>query len=72
VLPHLSRSEEELKVDFAIFLYKSDILSLGKAAELLNISKLEFQKALKERKIPINYTIQDVDQDVETLKKLGF
>jgi predicted HTH domain antitoxin len=42
VLPHLSRSEEELKVDFAIFLYKSDILSLGKAAELLNISKLEF------------------------------
>ena len=72
LLPYLSRSEEELKIDFAIFLYKSEILSLGKAAELLNLSKMEFQQALKERNIPINYTVQDVDQDVETLKKLGF
>ena len=72
VLQHVSRTEEELKTDFAVFLYKSEILSMGKAAELIGLDKLAFQQALKKRDIPVNYKASDLDQDVETLKKLGF
>lgn len=63
-------TESEIKQELAIILYQKKKISLAKAASLLNMNRLEFQKLLAEKKIPINFDISDFDKDIETLKKL--
>ena len=42
-------SEEELLVEVVLLLFKEDKISLGKAAELLNMSQIRFQGLLGDR-----------------------
>ncbi|KGE88371.1 hypothetical protein IX84_09260 [Phaeodactylibacter xiamenensis] len=64
-------TEEELTVEIAVALYQREILSLGKAAAFANMHRMIFQAALAERKVPINYSVEDLEDDLATLDKLG-
>lgn len=73
ILLALNESENDLKnrikLTLAIQLYKLEKLTIGKAAQLAGISRLEFEKELSTNKIPIsNLTEEDVLGDVEKLK----
>ena len=61
----------DLKVELALLLYMQYRLSIGKARELANMSLWEFRQLLAFRKIPTHYDINDLNDDVTTLKKMG-
>ena len=61
----------ELKVELALLLYTQYRLSIGKARELANMSLWEFRQLLAFRKIPAHYDINDLNDDVATLKQMG-
>ena len=56
--------ERDVLVDIAIGLYKREQASLGRAAEIANMSSPAFLDELGRRKIPINYEINDLHADL--------
>jgi predicted HTH domain antitoxin len=64
-------TEVDLRQELALTLYKQDRVSLGKAAEIAGVDRWAFQALMKERGVFINYDVEDLDNDVTTLKKLG-
>ncbi len=73
ILLTLNESEEELKkrikLSFAIQLYIQQKVTIGKAAQIAELSRLQFETLLSENKIPISsLELEDVLKDVEKLK----
>lgn len=64
-------SEQEFLLEIAISMYERKILSPGKAAEFANLHRFAFQKELAKRKIPIHFSIEEVEKDLKTLTELG-
>ena len=62
-----SRSESEI---VALHLYKNGTISLGKAGEILGLSKQEMLHLLSIRDTPINYDVDDLKLDLETLDRV--
>ena len=63
-------SPSELKIDIALWLYERKKLALPRAARLSGLSIIEFNKVLSERGIGIRYSENDLENDIQTLKKL--
>lgn len=55
------------RLDMALWLYEKRSLSLGKAASLAELSRMEFMEVLYKNKVEV-YTEQDLLQDLETIK----
>jgi predicted HTH domain antitoxin len=73
ILLALNESENELKkrikITLAIQLYILQKLTIGKAAQLSGLSRLEFENELSKNKISIsNLNEEDVLNDIEKLK----
>lgn len=62
---------EELKRELAIHLFEEGKLSFGKAKDLAGMTVWEFQQLLGSRKITVHYDLEDYEEDVETLERLG-
>ena len=60
----------ELKVQIALYFYEKGKLSFGKARQLSGLSVWEFMERLKDNQIPIRYDIEELKEDIETIKKL--
>lgn len=63
-IPEGERSKA-VKQELAVSLYARDVLSFGKARELAEMSKREFQELLGEREIPRHYTEEEFAEDLE-------
>ena len=59
------RIEESL----ALQLYLEGKVSMGKAAELLDLTVSEFLGLMRRRKIKLPYTARDLKKDAETLER---
>ena len=59
-----SRSEDEVKKDVIAFLYQKRVLTLEQAAVLAGVTRLDFQRLLAERNIPIHYDVADLEMDL--------
>lgn len=59
---------EALKRLVATF-YVDGTLSLGKAAELANVSKQDFIDFLADHNIPLNFGVDDFEEDLVTIKE---
>ena len=70
----LNKSESEtvstIKEIVALHLYKNGTISLGKAGEIMGLSKQEMLHLLSVRRIPINYDVDDLESDLETLDRV--
>ncbi|WP_297416665.1 UPF0175 family protein [Thermococcus sp.] len=62
--------ERELILLAAIELYREGKLSLGKAAQLAGLSVREFLYELRRREVPINYTLEEAEEDVRLIEGL--
>lgn len=72
VLRAAGMSEQEAKVEIACRLFDSGRLAIGHAARLAGMSEVNFEEQLAARGLPrYRYTDQMLDQDIESLKKLG-
>jgi predicted HTH domain antitoxin len=67
ILKATNVSEAELLLEFAIYLYDKNRLSLAKACKLAGLDQLSFQKELAIHGIYLKYSIEDLHQDLETL-----
>ncbi|MFP4222247.1 MAG: UPF0175 family protein [Phormidium sp.] len=65
-------SEQELIIELVLLLFQQEKISLGKAAELLNISQVKFQKILSERGINIHYDVDELQEDIQHLTAKGW
>ena len=64
-----SEIKQRIKISLAIRLYKLQKLTIGKAAQIAGLTRLQFETILSENEIPIsNLTIEDVISDTEKLK----
>jgi predicted HTH domain antitoxin len=75
VLALIKADKDELdpfiKRSLAVELYREGKLSLGKATELAGIkSKWEMLMLLSERGVPVDYTADDAENDLKTLKEV--
>lgn len=62
---------EDLKKELALVLYQQNKISFGKARELAGLNIWSFQQLLGDRGINIHYDVDDFDQDLHNLEKLG-
>ena len=61
---------DEMLIELATHLYASRRLNMGQAKRLAKLDLMSFQKELAKRNICINYTVEDLRNDVATLDKL--
>lgn len=66
----LNRAIPEWKLEYALKLYQNGEISIGKAAELSSISIWEFMEKLSQYKIPLNYSLEDLESDLKLVKDL--
>ena len=57
------------KITKAIKQYTEGKISMGKAAELADVSIWKFLDEMKERKIPIRYELYDIKKEIENTIK---
>jgi predicted HTH domain antitoxin len=63
-------TEDELKLEIAIMLYKQEKISSGKARAWTGLTVIEFQHELAKRGLFINYDVKDFEADVKTLQSM--
>ncbi len=76
VIPHdilqaTKMTEDELKLEIAIMLYKQQKISSGKVRTWIGLTVIEFQHELAKRGLCINYDVEDFQSDVKTLQSLS-
>ncbi|MDX1941816.1 MAG: UPF0175 family protein [Saprospiraceae bacterium] len=59
---------EEIRLGIALWLFQEKKLSLGKCAKIAGLHKMQFQKELGKRKIPVHYTEEDFQRDLKSVK----
>lgn len=66
---HVSEDEvgKEALKSIAVELYREGKVSMGKAAEIAGISKIEMMGVLREKKVPLQYTEKDLKEDLKAL-----
>ena len=66
----LQLTESQALLDFAVGLFTEGGITMGRAAEIARLARLEFQKELSRRGIPIHYDVEDLHADMITLSQL--
>ena len=64
-------TEQELRQEIGIMLFQREKLTLAQASKLAQLDFLQFQHLLASRKISVHYDIEELEQDLLTLKDLG-
>jgi predicted HTH domain antitoxin len=65
-------NEDELLLEIVVLLFQQEKLSLGKAAELLNMPQIRFQRLIAERGICVHYDVAEFEEDVKHLSAKGW
>lgn len=60
----------ELKKELAIHLYREGFLSFGNARRLAEMKKWDFHNLLGLRKIPRQYSENELEEDIESIKSM--
>lgn len=63
-------SIDEVRIELAVTLYESRRQSIGKARELAQMPLWQFRQLLASRKIPVDLTPRELDQEIATLQHL--
>lgn len=71
VLDSARLTADQLLVELAVHLYEQGRLSIGKAHELACLSLWEFRQLLGSRQIRPHFAIEDLEQDLSTLRQAG-
>lgn len=71
ILQAAKMTEDELRLEVAILLYKQDKISSGKARAWTGLTVIDFQHELARRGLCINYDVEDFQADVKTLQSMG-
>ena len=71
LIKDMNMSEEEIKLEFAVWLYERDQISLRKAARMSSLHWLDFSQILVNRNIPtVKMTDEEFETEVKTVNSL--
>lgn len=62
-------TSEQARIELAAGLYANRQVTLGQAAKIAGIPYVQFMKELGQRHICMNYGIEDLDQDIATVRR---
>ncbi len=71
MLAQANLSEQQARLELAVFLFEKRLFTLGKSAELAQVHRFVLQKELARREIPMHYDEEDYEQDLMTLRRLS-
>ena len=64
-------TEPELKAELALALFQRELLTLGQAASLAGMPQLDFQRLLAQRRIPLHYGVEAMEQDLQRASRIS-
>jgi predicted HTH domain antitoxin len=64
-------TEAEALLELAVALFEQERLTLAQASRLAGLSRMQFQRVLADRRIPVHYDFLELEADVQTLRELG-
>ena len=70
IIAQTDMTPAELMLEFAVFLYQRQRLTLAQAARLASLDRIAFQQALAERKIPLNFGTEDLQQELDIIERV--
>ena len=62
---------QDARLDFAVGMYSSGRVTMGTAAEVADLSIPAFQRELGRRRIPVNYSSDDLAYDLRAATELA-
>ncbi len=62
----------QVRLEVAVALYRDRRVSMERAARLADLARVPFQRELARRGVNIDYEVEDLHADMETLRALGF
>jgi predicted HTH domain antitoxin len=68
----LQISEADLRTELAVSLFQQERITLGTASQLAGLHQIEFQKLIASRGICVHYDIEDLEQDLKSLREEGW
>ncbi len=68
----LQISEAELRTELAISLFQQERITLGTASQLAGLHQIEFQQLIASRGICVHYDVEDLEQDLKSLREDGW
>ncbi|MBK7871112.1 MAG: UPF0175 family protein [Saprospiraceae bacterium] len=64
-------TEAEIRKELALLLLERQRISFEEARELAEMGTLDFLALIKERGIELEFTIEDLEHDLQTLRRLN-
>ncbi|MEX2684858.1 MAG: UPF0175 family protein [Candidatus Sigynarchaeota archaeon] len=65
----LAKAIAQWNLEYALEAYQKGDVSLGRATEMAKVSIWTFMARLNERKIPLNYSVDDLEADLDFVKE---
>ncbi|HAX76440.1 MAG TPA: hypothetical protein DCY88_11520 [Cyanobacteria bacterium UBA11372] len=65
-------SDAEMLQEIAILLFQQERLTLAQASRLANMPRLQFQKLLASRQIPVHYDVPELEAEVAMMQEIGY
>jgi predicted HTH domain antitoxin len=59
--------ERELRLEIALLLYRQGRFTQAQARTFSGYGRLDFQREMADRKIPVDYTVNDLHEDAAAL-----
>lgn len=66
----LNMTAAELLIELAVHFYDMGKMTMGQARKFAGIDQISFQKEMKKRGVHIKYDVEDLEEDLRTLKEL--
>ena len=64
-------TESALRLEIAVLLFRKEKLTLEQASRLASVTRIEYQRVLAGREIPVHYDVEEFQRDVCALKEAG-
>ena len=64
-------TQQEIATELAITLYQREKLTIEQAAALARMDRISFQHLLASRDLYLTLDVEDLEQDIATLRALG-
>ena len=64
-------TEQQLRQQLALWLYAKGKLSMGRAVKFAQVNRAEFMDLMAKNNVVLNYSIDDLESDMQTIQKLG-
>ncbi len=69
ILKAAQLSEAEMRREIGVMLFQQERFTLAQASRFANMNQLEFQRLLASRQIPLHYDIEELREDVKSLRE---